>query len=331
MWGFIRKQKYSKENSQGSNRERRKMRQKSTPVKRAGQSIVAANKRKKETREDTPYQPPKKLSRLNREALGDELEEITEEFYEEEEAQKQDEGLPTSIEEEEFWESDKHTKAQWAAEARRYKIPICTKSLRLACPAKECIEKGNEMIPAYISCKSRQGGNYIAMMFTCNYCSAFAPTKEDAQKCNVFAGHIVSKFAQNYLRRARDCGIDDISTIPLPDGSPVETNNQTDNILNKASDRLPNIQDTIKSMSQKIDEVYSIIIERKGMMCGTCKDQTFEEVQRKGILKKLADEIRKEASEMTCGPCRDQTFEKVELSEELLEEQPATQVDDVDD
>ncbi len=305
-WGFIRKQKYSKENSQGSNRERQKMRQKSTPLKRAGQTIVAANKRKKETREDTPYQPPKRLSRINREALGDELEEITEEFYEEsQKPDDDDQSTAESIEEEEFWENDKQTRTQWAAEARRYKVPICTKPLRLACPAKECIEKGNEMIPAYISCKSRQGGNYIAMMFTCNYCSAFAPTKEDAQKCNIFAGHIVSKFAQNYLRRARDCGVDDISAIPLPDGSPVVVveNNNTDNLLNKASDKLPNnIQDIVKSMSEKIDEVYSIIVEE---------------------YKKRNPKPESEEKD----------FEKVELSEEEEEEKeeeedPATQPDD---
>jgi hypothetical protein len=287
MWGFIRKQKYSKENSQGSNKERQRMRQKSTPIKRAGQTIVAANKRKKETREDTPYQTPKKLSRLNREALGeekDDVDEITEEFYMGEEEERD---TPNSIEEEEFWENDKQTKAQWAAEARRYKLPICTRSLRLTCPAKECIEKGNEMIPAYISCKSRQGGNYIAMMFTCNYCSAFAPTKEDAQKCNIFAGHIVSKFAQNYLRRARDCGIDDLSTVPLPADSPAD-NNHTNSVLNKASDKLPNVvQDTLNRMSKKIDDVHTFIV--------------------------IMDEYLKKGNKLT--------FEEVTLPDELLEEE----------
>jgi hypothetical protein len=35
-----------------------------------------------------------------------------------------------------------HTgKEGWVAEARRYKVPICTESLRLSCPAPECIEK----------------------------------------------------------------------------------------------------------------------------------------------------------------------------------------------
>ncbi len=306
-WGFIRKQKYSKENSQGSNRERRKMRQKSTPVKRAGQSIVAANKRKKETREDTPYQPPKRLSRINRDALGDELEEITEEFYEESKKTDDDEE-PTaeSIEEEEFWENDKQTRTQWAAEARRYKVPICTKPLRLACPAKECIEKRHEMMPSYIKCKSKQGGNYIAMMFVCNYCSAFAPTREEGQKCNVFAGHIVSKFAQNYLRRARDCGVDDISAIPLPDGSPVVVeNNHTDSILNKASDKLPNnVQDIIKSMSEKLNEVYSIIVEEYKKR----NPETFEKVN-----------------------IPEEEEEKPTLPAELLEEEdPSTQVDDDD-
>ncbi len=265
-----------------------------TPLKRAGQTILAVNKRKKEFREDTPYQPPKKISRLDQDDDDDnEVGEITEEFYADEEADH-----ANSIEEEEFWENDKLTKAQWAAEARRYKIPICTKTLCLTCPAKECLENGNVMSPAYITCKSRQGGTYVAMMFVCNYCSAFAPTKEDAQKCNVFAGHIVTKFAQNYLRKARDCGVNDISKIPLPPGTTVVTGlcniDEMAIKLNQSSNNLPNLVD----MSKKLDEIHSIIVDHFG----------------KKVERKKEEEV----------------FEKVELSEELLEEDEAATQADVD-
>lgn len=165
----------------------------------------------------------------------------------------------TTIEEDEFWEKDKQTKTQWAAEARRYKLPICTKTLRLSCPAKECIEKKNDMTPVYIECKSRQGGTYVAMMYCCNYCNAFAVSKEEAQRNNIFAGHIVSKFVQNYIRRARDCGIDDISTIPLPEHAFTTT--YMGRILNTASANLPTVTDIMEELRLKLREIHAIVVK----------------------------------------------------------------------
>lgn len=259
MWGFIRKQKHYKENSQeeASERSRSMSRQKQqTPLRRAGQTVVLANKRKRHTQllddtlldePDTPYRAPKsKVSRLEDDEAPDLLEEGKEG------------GEPaTTIEEDMFWEADKQSKAAWAAEARRYKLPICTKSLRLSCPAKECIEKKNDMTPVYIECKSRQGGTYIAMMYCCNYCNAFAPTREDAQKNNVFAGHIVAKFVQNYIRRAKDCGIDDISTIPLPVNAAESFGSY---ILNQASASLPTVS-ILEEFCDKLREIHAIIVK----------------------------------------------------------------------
>lgn len=260
MWGFIKKQKYSKESLQENKSVRRMPRQKTTPLKRAGQSIVASNKRKKEVHEDTPYPNKTKISRL--EVLHDNDEEVPELLDEEEErggGGEEEEESNTTMEEDEFWDKDKQTKTQWAAEARRYKLPICTKTLRLSCPAKECIEKKNDMTPVYIECKSRQGGTYVAMMYSCNYCNAFAPTREDAQKNNVFAGHIVAKFVQNYIRRAKDCGIDDISTIPLPEHAFTTT--YMGRILNTASANLPTVTDIMEELRLKLREVHAIIVK----------------------------------------------------------------------
>jgi len=185
-----------------------------------------------------------------------------------------------TIYEDEFWEKDKQTKTQWAAEARRYKLPICTKTLRLSCPAKECIEKKNDMTPVYIECKSRQGGTYVAMMYCCNYCNAFAVSKEEAQRNNIFAGHIVSKFVQNYIRRARDCGIDDISTIPLPENAHHTMMGVLGGVLNQASANLPNL-DIIEELRDKLKEIHAIIVKEfkkeKEFVCGTCEDQIEEE------------------------------------------------------
>jgi hypothetical protein len=130
------------------------------------------------------------------------------------------------------------------------------------------------MVPAYLKCKSKQGGNYIAMMFVCNYCNAMTATKEEAQRNNIFAGHIVSRFAQNYIRRAIACGISDISTIPLPSGAVTTVEEQqTGNILNKASTQLPNT-DVIEEMRVKLDEIHQIIIQEFGKL----KKEVIEEV-----------------------------------------------------
>lgn len=198
----------------------------------------------------------------------------------------------TTLEEDMFWEEDRQGRAAWVAEARRYKLPICTRTLRLACPAKECIEKNVDMVPVYIECKSRQGGTYVSMMYCCNYCNAMTDSREEAQKNNIFAGHNVSKFVQNYIRRARDCGVNDISSIPLPESAPA-------NIPNQASNKLPNV-DIIQEMKTKLDEIHQIIVQ--------------------GMEKKKKKKKGGEPPEFVCGTCEDE-FEKIELGEEEEEEE----------
>jgi len=202
----------------------------------------------------------------------------------------------TTIEEDMFWEEDRQGKDSWVTEARKYKLPISSKTLALACPADECLKMKGEMTPVYIECKSRQGGTYVSMMYCCNYCNAMTESREEAQKNNIFAGHNVSKFVQNYIRRARDCGIKDISTIPVPGG--LTCPGMMPSILNQASDKLPTIDvnDRLKTIETKLDEIYQVVI---GF-------QTREEE-----VIKIMD--------------RDRDFEKVDLEEEE-EETPCSQV-----
>ena len=211
-----------------------------------------------------------KISRLDGEFDDDEENEMVEKN------QNNNNNATTTLEEDMFWDDDRQGRAGWVAEARRYKLPICTGTLRLACPAKECIEKNVDMTPVYIECKSRQGGTYVAMMYCCNYCNAMTESREEAQKNNIFAGHNVSKFVQNYIRRARDCGVNDISSIPLPESAPT-------NVLNQASNKLPNVN-IIEEMKTKLDEIHQIIIQEFGkkkpeFRCGTCEEEDkFEKV-----------------------------------------------------
>lgn len=219
-----------------------------------------------------------KISRLDGE-FDDEEEEVVE---------KNQNNTNTTLEEDMFWDDDRQGRAGWVAEARRYKLPICTGTLRLACPAKECIEKNVDMTPVYIECKSRQGGTYVAMMYCCNYCNAMTESREEAQKNNIFAGHNVSKFVQNYIRRARDCGVSDISSIPLPESTPA-------NALNQASNKLPNVN-IIEEMRTKLDEIHQIIVKEFGkkpeFRCGTCEEDKFEKV--------VLEEEEEEEEEIPC-------------------------------
>lgn len=228
----------------------------------------------------------------------DVVEEIQSEFYED--VPRNNSNDFVTQEEMEFWDNDSQGKEGWVAEARRYKVPICTESLRLSCPAPECIEKKIDMVPAYLKCKSKQGGNYIAMMFVCNYCNAMTATKEEAQRNNIFAGHIVSRFAQNYIRRAIACGISDISTIPLPSGAVTTVEEQqTGNILNKASTQLPNT-DVIEEMRIKLDEIHQIVIgfqtREEEVIKIMDRDRDFEKVEEKELEEVVEEEEEEEIS-----------------------------------
>lgn len=237
-----------------------------TPLKRVGQTVVAANKRKRpQEHEDTP-RPGVRTKIFKPEEDGFEDNEVEE--NQNNTSNNQGGGgagvETTTIEEDMFWEEDRQGKDSWVTEARKYRLPISSKTLALACPADECLKMKGEMTPVYIECKSRQGGTYVSMMYCCNYCNAMTESREEAQKNNIFAGHNVSKFVQNYIRRARDCGIKDISTIPVPGG--LTCPGMMPSILNQASDKLPTIDvsEKLKAMETKLEEIHHIIIKEFG-------------------------------------------------------------------
>jgi len=194
----------------------------------------------------------------------DEVGEIDRECFDEETTQESTMAVEEEEEETEneqkFWKTAydqaKITKNNWVQGCRRYNIPVARKSLALACPAENCLKQRQYMFPSYIPCSSKTGGGkYIGMVYNCIGCSSVAESREEEQESNIWSNYNPSKFALRYTQRARRCGIDNLSIIPVPyvDEQKVAID------LRKAAIDLPNSFDFAKVIEEIRDAQKKIL------------------------------------------------------------------------
>lgn len=214
---------------------------------------------------------------MDEEEEGEINEEPTQEVVEEEEEEEETEN------EQKFWKTAydqaKITKSSWVAGCRKYNIPVSRKGLALACPSACCIKQQQYMFPSYIPCSSKTGGGkYVGMVYNCIGCSADATSREEEQETNIWSNYLPSKFALRYTQRARKCGVENISTIPVPYTSSSSNEQKTETELTRASVNLPTNFDFQKCFEEIIEGQRKLI----GLLMKDLGQEQGEEGEREG-------------------------------------------------